>query len=50
MNLFNLRDRLVADYGSYARSLIKIADPRILGKVNSELDTGVFVAFWSLDK
>ncbi len=43
MNVFNLRDRLVADYGRYARSFIKIADPRILAKVNSELDAG---AFW----
>lgn len=43
MNVFNLRDRLVADYASYTRSFIKIADPRISAKVDSELNAG---AFW----
>jgi hypothetical protein len=43
MNVFDLRDRLVGDYGSYTRSFIKIADHRISEKVDSELDAG---AFW----
>jgi len=43
LNIFNLRDRLVADYASYTRSFIKIADARISTKVESELNAG---AFW----
>ncbi len=43
MNVFDLRDRLVGDYASYTASFIKIADARILAKVQSELDGG---AFW----
>lgn len=43
MNVFDLRDRLVADYKSYTESFIKIADARISAKVNSELNAG---AFW----
>jgi hypothetical protein len=43
MNVFDLRDRLVADYASYTRSFIKIADPRISGEVDSALEAG---AFW----
>lgn len=43
MNVFDLRDRLVSDYSSYTRSFIKIADPRILDKVDTDLDAG---AFW----
>lgn len=43
MNVFQLRDKLVADYSSYTRSFIKIADPRISEKVDSELNAG---AFW----
>jgi hypothetical protein len=43
MNVFDLRDRLVGDYSSYTRSFIKIADPRILDKVDSDLKAG---AFW----
>ncbi len=43
MNVFELRDRLVADYASYTRSFIKIVDPRISAKVDSELTAG---AFW----
>jgi ATP-dependent helicase YprA (DUF1998 family) len=43
MNVFELRDRLVADYASYTRSFIKIADPLISAKVGSELNAG---AFW----
>src|SRR5271170_1813561 len=43
MNVFDLRNRLVGDYASYTRSFIKIADRRILEKVESELNAG---AFW----
>jgi len=43
MNVFDLRDRLVADYASYTRSFINIADPRISNAVESALDAG---AFW----
>jgi hypothetical protein len=43
MNVFDLRDRLVADYASYTRSFIKIADPIISARVESELNAG---AFW----
>jgi superfamily II DNA or RNA helicase/very-short-patch-repair endonuclease len=43
MNVFDLRDRLVKDYSSYTRSFIKIADPRISHKVDTDLSAG---AFW----
>lgn len=43
MNVFDLRDRLVGDYASYTRSFIKIADPRIIERVDAELNGG---AFW----
>src|SRR5271170_207608 len=43
MNVFELRDRLVADYASYTRSFIKIADPTIPARVDAELNAG---AFW----
>jgi hypothetical protein len=43
MNVFELRDRLVADYASYTHSFIKIADPAISARVDSELNAG---AFW----
>ncbi len=43
MDVFDLRKRLVDDYASYTRSFIKISDPAIRTKVDSELDAG---AFW----
>ncbi len=43
MNVFDLRNRLVDDYASYTRSFIKIADPTIDARVQSELNAG---AFW----
>jgi len=43
MNVFDLRNRLVGDYASYTPSFIKIADPAIARKVETELDAG---AFW----
>jgi hypothetical protein len=43
MNVFDLRNRLVADYQSYTRSFIKIRDPRTDEYVNRALGLG---AFW----
>jgi hypothetical protein len=43
MDVFDLRDRLVAEYASYTRSFIKIAEPRISARVESDLNAG---AFW----
>jgi hypothetical protein len=43
MDVFDLRNRLVRDYGSYTRSFIRIADGRINAKVDGELDGG---ALW----
>ncbi|MFA7233744.1 MAG: DEAD/DEAH box helicase [Terrimicrobiaceae bacterium] len=43
MNVFDLRDRLVADYKSYTRSFIKIKDSRVCGHVDAALNAG---AFW----
>jgi hypothetical protein len=43
MDVFDLRRRLVDDYASYTRSLIKIADTRVRHKVETALDEG---ALW----
>ncbi|MCC6697944.1 MAG: DEAD/DEAH box helicase [Candidatus Hydrogenedentes bacterium] len=43
MDVFDLRNRLVDDYARYTRSFIKIADERILARVNQALDDG---ALW----
>jgi hypothetical protein len=43
MDVFDLRSRLVEDYGRYTRSLIKIAGPRVKAKVDGALDDG---ALW----
>lgn len=43
MDVFELRNRLVADYASYTRSFIKISDLRIRQKVDAALDEG---ALW----
>lgn len=43
MNVFDLRQRVVEDYTRYTRSFIKIADPRIVAKVEGALDDG---ALW----
>ena len=40
MDIFDLRRRLVEDYARYTRSFIKIADPRIVAKVDGALDAG----------
>jgi len=41
MDVFDLRNRLVEDYASYTRSFIRISDPRISAKVDSELSAGL---------
>ena len=43
MDVFALRDRLVADYARYTRSFIEIADARVRETVERALDEG---AFW----
>jgi len=43
MDVFDLRNRLIGDYARYTRSFIKIADPRIDAKVQTDLAAG---AFW----
>lgn len=43
-SVFQLRDRLVADYAEYTKSFIKIADSRIAERVDSELKAGAFLA------
>src|SRR5437762_2038310 len=40
MNVFELRRRIVDDYGAYVRSFISIRDRRIRDKVDSELADG----------
>jgi len=41
MNVFELRDHLVADYSSYVRSFVRIKDRRIRERVAQELDEGL---------
>jgi len=41
MNVFELRDRLVADYGEYVRSFISIRDEHVRGRVDEALDQGL---------
>lgn len=43
MDVFDLRERLVADYKNYTRSFIKIRDARVSGFVDDALSAG---AFW----
>ena len=40
MNIFDFRNRLVADYAAYVTSFIAIRDARIQQRVRSELDEG----------
>ena len=42
MNVFDLRQRLVEDYARYTRSFLKIADTRIIAKVDGSLDDGAW--------
>jgi hypothetical protein len=41
MNVFELRDRLIQDYGSYIDSFINIRDPRIAAHVRRNFEEGV---------
>lgn len=41
MDVFKLRERLVADYGDYTRSFLSFSDERISSKVEAELDAGL---------
>ena len=41
MNVFELRDRLIADYGDYVRSFIEIRDEHIQKYLDQELDGGL---------
>lgn len=41
MNVFELREKLIADYSSYIRSFIRIRDARVDALVKSWLDQGV---------
>jgi ATP-dependent helicase YprA (DUF1998 family) len=40
MDVFHLRDRVIADYGDYVRSFLKIEDERIQRLVQREMDQG----------
>ncbi len=37
MNIFDLRQKLIADYSSYIRSFIQIRDPRIQEYVRARI-------------
>ena len=41
MNVFNFRDRLVADYAAYVTSFISIRDSRIRERVDQDLAEGL---------
>ena len=41
MKIFQLRQRLIDDYGTYVRSFIEIRDERIQARVRQELDAGL---------
>lgn len=41
MNIFDLRDKLIADYSSFVTSFLNIRDSRISQFVNQELENGV---------
>jgi len=41
VNVFELRDRLVADYGDFTRSFVQVHDERVRTLVDSELDAGL---------
>jgi hypothetical protein len=43
MDVFDLRKRVINDYGNYAKSFIHIQDSRIRQKIEQETDDG---AFW----
>jgi ATP-dependent helicase YprA (DUF1998 family) len=41
VNIFDLRERLVRDYGEFISGFLKIRDPRLNGFVRAELERGV---------
>ena len=41
MNVFELRERLVADYADYTRSFLEVKDPRVHDLVETELAAGL---------
>ena len=41
LNVFELRDRLVADYSDFTRSFLQIHDDRIRTRVDADLDSGL---------
>lgn len=41
MDVFELRNRLITDYGHFVRSFMHIQDARIRDKVEEELRTGL---------
>ncbi|HXH26020.1 MAG TPA: DEAD/DEAH box helicase, partial [Vicinamibacterales bacterium] len=41
MNVFDFRDRLIADYAAYVTSFISIRDPRIRARVDEDLAEGL---------
>jgi hypothetical protein len=41
MNVFDVRDRLIREYGDYVRSFIEIRDTRIDAEVERELRDGL---------
>lgn len=41
MNVFELRNRLITDYGHFVRGFMHIQDARIRDKVEEELRTGL---------
>ena len=42
MDVFQLHERLIADYADYASSFIRIADERIKARVDEEIQAGLF--------
>jgi len=45
MNVFDLRERLVSEYGDYVRSSISIRDEHVRRRVEEPLDQGVSPSF-----
>ena len=43
MDVFHLRQKLIADYKAYSKSFVKIRDPKIQAYVDAELESG---ALW----
>ena len=41
MNVFNLRDQLIAHYSAYVRSFIQIRDEKIRAHVEQRLEEGM---------